>query len=71
MESMEPMTRATDETQESQPDPTQPSLPLIDGGRDAWLVLAACCVLEALVWGKIAVPTVAQPPRPPSQRRQT
>ena len=28
------------------------SLPPIDGGKDAWLFLAACFVVEALVWGK-------------------
>lgn len=27
------------------------SLPRADGGKDAWLVLAACFFLEALVWG--------------------
>ena len=27
------------------------SLPPADGGRDAWLFLAACFVVEALVWG--------------------
>lgn len=27
------------------------SLPRADGGKDAWLVLFACFVLEALVWG--------------------
>ena len=28
------------------------SLPQADGGRDAWLFLAACFVVEALVWGR-------------------
>jgi len=28
------------------------SLPQTDGGKDAWLFLAACFVVEALVWGK-------------------
>jgi hypothetical protein len=28
------------------------SLPQADGGRKAWLFLAACFVVEALVWGK-------------------
>ncbi|KAK0630770.1 major facilitator superfamily domain-containing protein [Bombardia bombarda] len=28
-----------------------PLLPPVDGGKDAWLFLAACFVLEALVWG--------------------
>ncbi|KAL2129627.1 hypothetical protein VTI74DRAFT_7508 [Chaetomium olivicolor] len=27
------------------------SLPPTDGGKDAWLVLAGCTILEALVWG--------------------
>ncbi|KAF2802759.1 MFS general substrate transporter [Mytilinidion resinicola] len=27
------------------------SLPPVDGGKDAWLFLAACFVVEALVWG--------------------
>lgn len=26
-------------------------LPPVDGGKDAWLFLAACFVLESLVWG--------------------
>ncbi|TKX27491.1 MFS transporter-like protein 3 [Elsinoe australis] len=29
----------------------QSSLPRADGGRDAWLVLLSCFVLEAIVWG--------------------
>lgn len=29
------------------------SLPQADGGKDAWLFLAACFVVEALVWGKL------------------
>ncbi|KAL2133566.1 hypothetical protein VTI74DRAFT_2130 [Chaetomium olivicolor] len=28
-----------------------PSLPPVDGGKDAWLFLAACFMIEALVWG--------------------
>ncbi len=28
------------------------SLPQADGGKDAWLLLAAGFVVEALVWGK-------------------
>jgi hypothetical protein len=28
------------------------SLPPVDGGKDAWLFLAACFIIEALVWGK-------------------
>ena len=27
------------------------SLPRADGGRQAWLFLTACFILEALVWG--------------------
>jgi hypothetical protein len=27
------------------------TLPRADGGKDAWLVLASCFVLEATVWG--------------------
>lgn len=37
------------DTQE--PDTYQPPLPRADGGKDAWLVLFGCFVLEALVWG--------------------
>jgi hypothetical protein len=28
------------------------SLPKADGGKDAWLFLAACFTVEALVWGE-------------------
>lgn len=28
------------------------TLPRADGGKDAWLVLTACFILEALVWGE-------------------
>ena len=28
------------------------SLPPVDGGKDAWLFLAAAWAIEALVWGK-------------------
>jgi hypothetical protein len=27
------------------------SLPQADGGRDAWLFLGACFIVEALIWG--------------------
>ena len=27
------------------------SLPPVDGGKDAWLFLAGCFMIEALVWG--------------------
>lgn len=30
------------------------SLPRADGGKDAWLFLAAGFVIEALVWGKVS-----------------
>ena len=30
------------------------SLPKADGGKDAWLFLAACFTVEALVWGKLS-----------------
>lgn len=26
-------------------------LPPVDGGKDAWLFLAACFLIEALIWG--------------------
>lgn len=32
------------------------SLPQADGGKDAWLFLAACFIVEALVWGKFEAP---------------
>lgn len=28
------------------------TLPRADGGKDAWLVLFSCFILEALVWGE-------------------
>ena len=28
------------------------SLPQVDGGKQAWLFLSACFMLEALVWGR-------------------
>jgi hypothetical protein len=31
------------------------SLPQADGGKDAWLFLAAAFFVEALVWGKVPV----------------
>ena len=30
------------------------SLPPVDRGKDAWLFLTACFLIEALVWGKLA-----------------
>lgn len=32
-------------------DPHGIQLPPMDGGKDAWLFLAACFVIEALIWG--------------------
>jgi hypothetical protein len=37
---------------EELPDRLEFSLPQADGGKDAWLFLAACFVVEALVWGR-------------------
>jgi len=33
------------------------SLPRADGGKDAWLFLAACFTVEALVWGMFLLPS--------------
>jgi hypothetical protein len=35
---------------------TSSSLPPTDRGKDAWLFLVACFMLEALIWGKILTP---------------
>lgn len=32
--------------------PREFSLPEADGGRDAWLFLAGCFMVEALIWGE-------------------
>jgi len=32
------------------------SLPPVDGGKDAWLFLAACFAVDALVWGMCSLP---------------
>lgn len=37
-------------------DSTEPWIPRADGGTDAWLFLAACFVIGALVWGEEDVP---------------
>jgi hypothetical protein len=29
-------------------------LPPMDGGKDAWLFLAACFMIEALIWGTLS-----------------
>jgi hypothetical protein len=31
------------------------SLPPTDGGKDAWLCLLACFMLEALIWGEVSM----------------
>lgn len=36
-----------------------PGLPRVDGGKDAWLFLAASFMIEALVWGMETA--IAQP----------
>ena len=38
----------------AQQNPNSPGISLAraDGGKDAWLFLASCFVIEALVWGK-------------------
>lgn len=33
------------------PDSDQEALPPADGGKEAWLFLAACFIIEALIWG--------------------
>lgn len=35
------------------------SLPRVDGGRNAWLCLAGCFCIEALVWGRLLARTVS------------
>lgn len=42
--------QVTNQTREHSEGP-EFSLPHADGGKDAWLFLAACFVVEALVWG--------------------
>lgn len=37
-------------------DNTDGNVPRADGGRDAWLFLAACFLFEALIWGKRSSP---------------
>lgn len=34
------------------PDNSDGDIPRADGGKDAWLFLAACFLFEALIWGK-------------------
>lgn len=40
------------ETTQNRPGQHEFSLPQADGGKGAWLFLAACFIVEALVWGK-------------------
>jgi hypothetical protein len=37
------------------------SLPPVDRGKDAWLFLAACWAVEALVWGKFVYVHISSP----------
>lgn len=37
---------------EAQSGTVEHTLPPVDGGRDAWLVLSSCFVLGILIWGK-------------------
>ena len=30
------------------------NLPPVDGGKEAWLFLAACFIIEALIWGRLS-----------------
>jgi hypothetical protein len=39
------------EATQNRPGQYEFSLPPADGGKDAWFFLAACFVVEALVWG--------------------
>jgi len=41
---------------EAQPRNEFQQLPPVDGGKDAWLFLAACFILECLVWGMFPFP---------------
>lgn len=36
-------------------DSNELNLPPVDGGKQAWLFLAACFVLEALIWGMSSI----------------
>lgn len=46
-----PPSGSTDGTSDSDAHDGAQQLPPMDGGMDAWLFLAACFVMEALVWG--------------------
>ena len=51
LESLESQNQVQEDSIERVPTvPTTP-LPPTDGGKDAWLVLASCCILGILVWG--------------------
>lgn len=49
---------AFDAAQDGRPESSPPPA---DRGKDAWLFLAACCILEALVWGEHRHPDNAHP----------
>jgi len=51
---MRPLSNSQEEIENQQLDEQHGlefSLPQADGGKDAWLFLAACFIVEALVWG--------------------
>jgi len=48
----QPSALRDDETSSAEERVLHSSLPPTDGGKDAWLVLAGCTILEALVWGE-------------------
>lgn len=49
------------EAQQGDPDQDQSyHLPPVDTGKDAWLFLAACFVMEAMVWGESSLPGACQ-----------
>lgn len=47
-----PNTQGTEDGLDSPPPSHEFSLPAVDSGKDAWLFLAACFVMEALIWGE-------------------
>lgn len=54
-------TESTSSRTELHRDRPEFSLPRADGGKDAWLVLMSCFILEALVWGKLSTKTPYAP----------
>lgn len=42
-------------SQEALSEHHEANLPPVDGGKRAWLFLAACFVIEALIWGTHSV----------------